>query len=150
MQKIIVGALLLALAGVAHANGMTISNGNKAESIDLSKPFTCPDVNPAPMHITEKGLIMGGVLYPLYDPNASLTPVMTNTIFRSRDNLQEIDVVQYASDGKISVSYMKFRSDPDQLTNYDEIDSNKVFEKASGEALQPKPFFYSKNQGCSQ
>lgn len=119
-------------------------------SIDLSKPFTCKDVSPSPLRITEKGLIMGGVLYPLYNPNAASTPVLTNTIFRSRDNLEEIDVVQYASDGKVNVSYMKFYSDPDQFTNYEDMDKNKVFEKASGEAVDPKPFYHSKNQGCSQ
>ncbi|HGB5300385.1 TPA: hypothetical protein ACIVOM_003626 [Salmonella enterica subsp. enterica serovar Virchow] len=139
MQKIIIGALLALASIAAHA-----------ESIDLSKPFTCPDVSPAPMHITERGLVMGGVLYPIYNSNASLTPVLTNAIFRSRDNLEEIDVVQYSSNGKVSVSYMKFKSNPDQFTDYDAIDNNKIFEKASGEAVDPKPFFYSKNQGCSQ
>ncbi|EEO4822869.1 hypothetical protein G6K72_004441 [Salmonella enterica subsp. enterica serovar Rubislaw] len=122
-----------------------------SDVIDLSKPFTCKDVSPSPMHITEKGLIMGGVLYPLYNANAASTPVLTNAIFRSRDNLEEIDVVQYTSDGKVSVSYMKFYSDPDQfIGDFEAIDNNKIFEKASGEALDPKPFYHSKNQGCEQ
>lgn len=93
---------------------------------------------------------MGGVLYPLYIPNAASTPVLTNTIFRSQDNLEEIDVVQYASDGTVSVSYMKFNINPDQLTDYESIDNNKIFEKASGKAVDPKPFYHSKNQGCEQ
>ncbi|EBT2241105.1 hypothetical protein CJH86_05505 [Salmonella enterica] len=143
MKNLLISGLMLCAALPAFAG----------ESIDLSKPFTCKDVSPSPMHITEKGLVMGGVLYPLYNPNAASTPVLTNAIFRSRDNLEEIDVVQYASDGKVNVSYMKFYSDPDQLVasgNFEAIDNNKIFEKASGEALDPKPFYHSKNQGCEQ
>ncbi|RJT50745.1 hypothetical protein [Rahnella variigena] len=142
-KVILISCTLLALYIPAHA-GMFDS------AIDLSKPFTCKDVSPSPMRITEKGLIMGGVLYPVYNSNAATTPVLTNTIFRSRDNLEEIDIVQYASNGKISVSYMKFYSDPDKITDYEEIDNNKIFEKASREAVDPKPFYHSKNAGCKQ
>ncbi|ECC3449550.1 hypothetical protein AH547_09815 [Salmonella enterica subsp. enterica] len=138
---LLISGLMLGCAVPAKAAG---------EPVDLSKPFICKDVSPSPMRITEKGLIMGGVLYPLYNANAASTPVLTNTIFRSRDNLEEIDVVQYASDGAINVHYMKFYSDPDQFTDFEAIDANKVFEKASGEALQPQPFYHSKNQGCKQ
>ncbi|MDE5205552.1 hypothetical protein QNN88_13095 [Citrobacter sp. ANG330] len=143
-------AVLLIISGIMSGAAVSAKAGIFDSSIDLSKPFTCKDVSPSPMRITEKGLIMGGVLYPLYNPNAASTPALTNTIFRSRDNLEEIDVVQYASDGKVSVSYMKFYNDPDQFTDYEAIDNNKIFEKASGEAVDPKPFYHSKNQGCEQ
>ncbi|TQI79365.1 hypothetical protein FHU10_0557 [Serratia fonticola] len=93
---------------------------------------------------------MSGVLYPLYTPNAASTPMLTNTIFRSRDNLEEIDVVQYSSDGKVNVSYMKFRSNPDQFIDDASIENNKIFEKGSFEAVNPGPNYYSRNQGCKQ
>lgn len=141
--SVLIRGTMLAAAIPAHA-------GIFDSAIDLSQPFTCKDISPSPLRITEKGLIMGGVLYPLYNSNAASTPVLTNTIFRSRDNLEEIDVVQYARDGKVSVSYMKFYSDPDQFTDDEAIDNNKNFEKASGEAIDPKPFYHSKNQGCEQ
>ncbi|HCD1999511.1 hypothetical protein [Citrobacter farmeri] len=143
-------AVLLIISWIMLGVAVPAKAGMFDSSIDLSKPFTCKDVSPSPMRIIEKGLIMGGVLYPLYNPNAASTPVLTNTIFRSRDNLEEIDVVQYASDGKVSVSYMKFYSNPDQFTDYESIDNNKIFEKASGKAVDPKPFYHSKNQGCEQ
>ena len=128
-------AVLLIISWIMLGVAVPAKAGMFDSSIDLSKPFTCKDVSPSPMRIIEKGLIMGGVLYPLYNP---------------RDNLEEIDVVQYASDGKVSVSYMKFYSNPDQFTDYESIDNNKIFEKASGKAVDPKPFYHSKNQGCEQ
>jgi len=139
----IIGGLLLGANVSAHA-------GLFSCPIDLSKPFICKDVSPTPMRITDKGLMMGGVLYPLYNPNAASIPTLTNTIFRSRDNLEEIDIVQYADDGKISVSYMKFRFDPDQFFDDAAIENNKIFEKGSFKAMNPGPKYFSKNQGCEQ
>lgn len=141
--RILTCSLLLGASLSSHA-------GLFSNPIDLSKPFLCKDVSPTPLHITEKGLVMGGVLYPLYNPNAASTPKLTNTIFRSRDSLEEIDVVQYASNGKVSVSYMKFRSNPDQFLDDASIENNKIFEKGSFEALNPGPNYYSQNQGCEQ
>lgn len=93
---------------------------------------------------------MGGVLYPLYNPNAASTPRITNAIFRSRNNLEEIDVVQDTKDGSVDVSYMKFRSNPDQFMDDASIENNKIFEKGSFEAVNPGPTYYSENQGCEQ
>lgn len=138
------------LCGLALTSSMAAHAGLFTSPIDLSKPFICKDVSPTPMRITEKGLIMGGVLYPLYNPNAASTPMLTNTIFRSRDNLEEIDVVQHSSNGEVSVSYMKFRSNPDQFLDDVSIEKNKIFEKGSFEAVNPGPTYYSKNQGCEQ
>ncbi|HEX4499612.1 MAG TPA: hypothetical protein VH187_00360 [Scandinavium sp.] len=121
-----------------------------SKPIDLSKPFICKDISPTPMHITDKGLIVSGVLYPLYNSNSSSTPVLTNTIFRSLDNLEEIDIIQNSDNGKVNVSYMKFRINPDQLINDESIENNKVFEKGSFDAVNPGPTYYSKNQGCEQ
>lgn len=135
--------LLLGTSIFAHA-------GVFSNPIDLSKPFVCKDISPSPLRITEKGLIMGGVLYPLYNPNAASTPALTNTIFRSRDNLEEIDIVQYTRNGKVDVSYMKFRSNPDQFTDDISIENNKIFERGSFKASNPGSTYYSNNQGCEQ
>ncbi|MEQ4454281.1 hypothetical protein ABNT06_23130 [Kosakonia sacchari] len=135
--------LLLGTSIFAHA-------GIFSNPIDLSKPFICKGISPSPLRITEKGLIMGGVLYPLYNPNAASTPALTNTIFRSRDNLEEIDIVQYARNGKVDVSYMKFRSNPDQFTDDISIENNKIFERGSFKASNPGSTYYSNNPGCEQ
>lgn len=118
--------------------------------IDLSKPFVCKDISPAPLRITEQGLIMGGTLYPLYNPNAASSPELKNSIFRSHDNTEEIDVVQYASDGSVSVSYMKFRRNIDDLLSDTAIEQNKIFEKGSFLPVKSDPTYYSKGQGCEQ
>ncbi len=123
-------SLLIVVATVLFS-GATFSThaGLFSSPIDLSKPFICKDISPTPLHITEKGLIMGGVVYPLYNPNAASTPKLTNAIFRSKDNLEEIDVRQDAEDGKVDVSYMKFSINPDALANDAAIENSKIFEK---------------------
>ncbi|WP_297122705.1 hypothetical protein [uncultured Enterobacter sp.] len=143
-----VGVMLI--AGAQLGMCFSVQAGLFSKPIDLSKPFVCKDISPTPMRITEKGLIIGGIVYPLYNPNAASTPTMTNSIFRSKDNLEEIDILQYASDGEISVSYMKFYSDPDQFMDEALIEKNKIFEKASFAVDNPNPYFHSKNQGCHQ
>lgn len=139
----LISSVLLVASASAHAG---ISSG----PVDLEQPFTCKDISPTPMRITEKGLIMGGVLYPLHTANASSTPAFTTTIFRSRDHLEEIDVVQKASNGSVNVSYMKFRANPDQFVDDVSIENNKIFEKGSFDALNPGPRYHSRNQGCKQ
>lgn len=144
-------SLLIVVATVLFS-GATFSThaGLFSSPIDLSKPFICKDISPTPLHITEKGLIMGGVVYPLYNPNAASTPKLTNAIFRSKDNREEIDVRQDAEDGKVDVSYMKFSINPDALANDAAIENSKIFEKGSFKAYNPGPKYYSKNQGCEQ
>lgn len=127
-------ALLLSVFGVVNA-----------EVVDLSLPFTCPDVSPTPMRINEKGLVMGGGIYPLVNPNTSLNPAITNTVFGDNDGLIEVDVIQYES-GKVDVSYMRFRVNPAYVTG--DQDDNKIFEKASYGTIEGASYFHSKNQGC--
>lgn len=144
-------SLLIVIATVLFsAATFSTHAGLFSSPIDLSKPFICKDISPTPLRITEKGLIMGGVVYPLYNPNAASTPKLTNAIFRSKDNLEEIDVRQDAEDGKVDVSYMKFSINPDELTNDAAIENSKIFEKGSFKAYNPGPKYFSKNQGCQQ
>ncbi|WP_368894340.1 hypothetical protein [Kluyvera ascorbata] len=149
MTKTFITTFTLSAALLLGAN-FSVQASIFSNAIDLSKPFTCKDISPSPMRITEKGLMMGGVLYPLYNPNAASTPRITNAIFRSRNNLEEIDVVQDTKDGSVDVSYMKFRSNPDQFMDDASIENNKIFEKGSFEAVNPGPTYYSENQGCEQ
>ncbi|MBE0184159.1 hypothetical protein FOT90_00910 [Klebsiella aerogenes] len=121
------------------------SVGANAGMVDLNKPFTCPDVSPTPMQITDAGLKMNGVTYGLIDPNASSIPSITNSIFGSSDGLIEIDIRQNSDSGKVDVSYMKFRSG--EFASPDP-DKRKIFEKASYKIEDPPAYFFSKNQGC--
>jgi hypothetical protein len=118
---------------------------SNAMAMDLSQPFICPDISPTPMRIVENGLMMNGVVYPLKNPNSSWSPLITNTIFGSRDGLEEIDVMQHGN-GKVDVSYMKYRFNPyESEVNPDKA---KAFEKASYSIEDPPAYFFSKGQGC--
>lgn len=116
----------------------------RVEVVDLSLPFTCPDVSPAPLRINEKGLVMSGVFYPLVNPNASLSPIITNAVFTGIGGVSEIDVFQH-SDGSVDVSYMKYKK---RSSGKVRVDSDKIFEKASYSVENQPAYFYSKNQGC--
>lgn len=132
---------VLLLVGLVVGSGSVVAGG----SVDLGRPFTCLDVSPMPMRITGAGLVMGGVLYPIIDPNASLSPRVTNAIFGGQDGLSEINVMQFG-DGRVNVSYMKFKYNPYELGV--DPDKAKVYEKASYSVENPPVFFKSKNQGC--
>lgn len=140
-------AKLILIAG-AVVIGITVfcfSGEVGAEAVDLSKSFTCPDVSPTPMHITKGGLLMGGVLYPTVNSNASMSARITTSIFGSDDGMNEIDVRQ-EDNGSVTVSYMKFKVNP--IDALGSPDDNKLFEKASFSLESPPIFFHSKNQGC--
>ncbi|XUA17733.1 hypothetical protein ACQVA2_13725 [Citrobacter sp. OP27] len=135
-MKVVIAAFALACSCQAIADGSVV---------DLGSSFVCMDVSPTPMRITDKGLVMGGVVYPLINPNASSSPTITNAIFGSADGLSEIDVHQNENGG-VSVSYMKFRVNP--IDAGGDPDKFKIFEKASFGVEEPPAYFHSKNRGC--
>lgn len=116
-----------------------------AATVDLNLPFVCPDISPTSMMITKAGLTMGGVIYPLTDPNASSVAEISTSIFTSDDGLNEIDIRQNDT-GEVEVSYMKFKEKIDEYIG--DSDKLKVFEKASFSIKNPPPYFFSKNKVC--
>lgn len=132
--------------GLLVAGGLTwFAGGAISAPVDLGEPFTCPDVSPTAMRITDRGLVVSGITYPLISANTSSIPGVTNSTFGSNDGLIEIDVMQ-THDGDVNVSYIRLKARTSDAGT--DIDSNKVFERGSSGVDDPPPYFHSSNKGC--
>ena len=117
--------------------------------VDLSRPFKCPDISPNSMRITNQKLNIGGISYPVYNENASLSPVITNAIFRNKQNTIEINLIQNTKTGKIRISFMEFKLPIDLIPINDKeymddtIERYKIYEKVTED---PKSYIGNTNK----
>ena len=120
-----------------------------AYAVDISKPFTCPDISPNTIRLDNGTLKIGASTYLMSNENLSSIDWLVNSEFISPDRKSIIYVMYDQRTGDIDVSYMKLSRAIDSIMPGADMDKFKVIEKVSYDIGKEKPsFLKGNNLGC--